>query len=152
MCRTLVWSPIFTVRASEVKRNVATLYFTNSFWLKHFFQMQCKLKSLILLDLFFCAGKYRNHNSIVSRLAVVTGNSFLGRCSIITYGTCIFQRHNLHVYSVSQKSSHLKLSAIFSLRLSIFLWNFIFVASLYPDMLINFGQSILIKQNGVNFF
>jgi len=45
------------------------------------------------------------------------------------------------IYTVSQKRSFLKLFAIFSLRLSIFPWNF---AALLPVMLTNFGGFILI--------
>ena len=55
-------------------------------------------------------------------------------------------------YSVSQKSSPLKLFAIFSLRLSsIFTWNFANLLPVYLHMLTNFGRFIFMWQNGVNF-
>jgi len=49
-------------------------------------------------------------------------------------------QYDLLAYSVSEKSSPLKLFAIFSLRLSIFPWNCANSLPVYPHMLTSFGH------------
>jgi len=83
--------------------------------------------------------RLKGNPTIIMTIVIIICNYYY----IINHHLLLSQNRTVQCES---KSGSLKLFAIFSLRLSIFLWNFAkFVANLYPHTFANFGRFVSIS-------